>query len=853
MNEYKEKIKSYHIFLFSCLLASLMILNSNNVNNQKQALKSQKQSEEFFSEMMKIRKLSGGNSNTEEVCSRADDDLIDYYKTGDLSKIDLDNDPIECEDKDKSYMKTLIDIVREMADDDSSSNSGDGSRLRNLGSLDTNKLVDYLMRTLPFLIFLVFGVLSIFGWIICCICCCCDCCCCCCCKKESCKVPCFIFTFVFYALCVAISIYGLSQSKKIFVGLANTECSILKFFGQVLDGEIKQERPRWAGIDIIKNLLDQLVSEIDDIKGTAVGSLNGYINNIEDAKRGFHNQMNAASLNFFEDGTCCTYKEKYYKNYNSISTSDFPIDDDYILDVVKNFGKQQSEIEDGKTIYKYLPIGSTLYKWNEEYSIVSGNADRYMSSATGSFSNILSEDNIGRITGPLNDGKENLDKLTKPFTDAEKEFGTLLAKYSGHIDKYGKMSVTIVFSVLMVINLGLAVLMLLIYLFSTKTCAGCCCMRCLFKFCTHILWNVLSLMIIVSFIVGSILGLFGRVGGDMMSLVTYIMSKDNFVSETPLLLNKLGSAKGYIQRCIHDDGNIAAELNLDSDFMQSFDDINTAELQLNNAISEFDELTRHCVAYEDILQQLIGEANIDGSTQLIASRGLETNKQNIKYNEILEKINGATLKNVQWDVRSSNDGSCDSITQTTFFKPNINCRPYDEAQKVDQNPEYLKFANILKEIDQMVEKANNNAEADSVIKTVESLKEQYDDFLGIYTQQLGLFLGIIQQITGIVRDYSGDNDLFSFLNGKFIGTNLKIILKYLKYSLGVDLYTVGVMLIVVGCSLALSVSSTIILIVIINIELKKNMDARAVPNTGMVPENQPNYPQQVISYENNKI
>jgi len=370
-------------------------------------------------------------------------------------------------------------------------------------------------------------------------------------------------------------------------------------------------------------------SEIDDIKGTAVGSLNGYINNIEDAKRGFHNQMNAASLNFFEDGTCCTYKEKYYKNYNSISTSDFPIDDDYILDVVKNFGKQQSEIEDGKTIYKYLPIGSTLYKWNEEYSIVSGNADRYMSSATGSFSNILSEDNIGDITGPLNNGKENLDKLTKPFTDAEKEFGTLLAKYSGHIDKYGKMSVTIVFSVLMVINLGLAVLMLLIYLFSTKTCAGCCCMRCLFKFCTHILWNVLSLMIIVSFIVGSILGLFGRVGGDMMSLVTYIMSKDNFVSETPLLLNKLGSAKNYIQRCIHDDGNIAAELNINSDFMQSFDDINTAELQINNAISEFDELTRHCVTYEDILQQLIGEANIDGSTQLIASQELETNKQNI--------------------------------------------------------------------------------------------------------------------------------------------------------------------------------------------------------------------------------
>ena len=91
----------------------------------------------------------------------------------------------------------------------------------------------------------------------------------------------------------------------------------------------------------------------------------------------------------------------------------------------------------------------------------------------------------------------------------------------------------------------------------------------------------------------------------------------------------------------------------------------------------------------------------------------------------------------------------------------------------------------------------------------------------------------------------------SFLNGKFIATNLKIILKYLKYSLGVDLYTVGVCLIVVGFSLALSVCSTIILIIIINIELKKNMDAKRLANTENVPDIQPNFPQQAITYDKN--
>ena len=71
---------------------------------------------------------------------------------------------------------------------------------------------------------------------------------------------------------------------------------------------------------------------------------------------------------------------------------------------------------------------------------------------------------------------------------------------------------------------------------------------------------------------------------------------------------------------------------------------------------------------------------------------------------------------------------------------------------------------------------------------------------------------------------------FAFLNGKFIGTNLKIILKYLKHSLGGDFFTVGICLVAVGFSLIISISSTILLIVIINISLKENMDAEKTLN-----------------------
>ena len=129
---------------------------------------------------------------------------------------------------------------------------------------------------------------------------------------------------------------------------------------------------------------------------------------------------------------------------------------------------------------------------------------------------------------------------------------------------------------------------------------------------------------------------------------------------------------------------------------------------------------------------------------------------------------------------------------------------------------------------------------------IDELKANYITYLDGYSNILTQFQNIIHSITDLVREYSGEgNNAFSFLNGKFIGTNLKIILKYLKYSLGVDISTVGICLILVGCSLILSISSTILLIVIINIQLKKNMDAKNPPVTG-INEIPANYPQQIF-------
>ena len=162
---------------------------------------------------------------------------------------------------------------------------------------------------LPFIVFLVVAILCIPGWIVCCFCCCC--------KKPCCKIPCFIVTYVFYALIVAVCIYGLTQSNKVFVELTDTECSLLKFFDQFLDGETKQELQRSAGISGITGILNGLYDQIVYLKENTRENLNTKINEISSQKNEFLNEMKTSSLTFYDNDN------NEYKNEYLVPTSDY--------------------------------------------------------------------------------------------------------------------------------------------------------------------------------------------------------------------------------------------------------------------------------------------------------------------------------------------------------------------------------------------------------------------------------------------------------------------------------------------------------------------------------------------------
>ena len=836
-DEKSSKIKPYQMILLSCLLAAFMIINSNNVNYNRDLAKLNKEKGELFDRIINTRRLSSSSSQTysAEICARGSDDLKEYYQTGDPKIIDIDpNEGIKCEDKDKTYMKALINIVRTMADD----TEENGRRnLRNLGGvsdIDQQDLTDYGMRFLPMAVFLVFGILSIFGWIFCCICCCCDCCCCCCLKKTSCKVPCFIFTYVFYGLVVGISLYGLIQSNKIFVSLSDTECSILKFFEQVLNGEIKQSLPRWAGIEGIQGMLQGIDSAISTMSEGTLSGLESDMSSLNGYRLGFNDYMKGVGKNQFYDASDYTiltpYKDTF--EYHELSLSG-----DYIYDFVDKFGRFITDQN------KFTP-GSYLEQWHSEFSTIDGDAYGYVDTALGGFRNILGSDGLEHIQNPIREGRQKLGELTGPFTDANDEIGKMFSNVSESIDKYGKLSVKVIFGALMAMNVALAALMLLICMFSGKSCTSCCCCRCLFKFCTHILWNVLALLMILSFIIGSLIAFLGRFGGDAMGVVSYIMSVENFRGPNTLFLDRLNDAKDYLFECIHNNGDIASLIIEDTSQLNSFSDITRVKSDIQSAMGRFSQIIESPPTYIYLTELLEKQQNYDIATNMIPVTDSQStiNNKNL-INKLNERVPSTERK---WDLGSPNTYECDdsNIPEGATFYPK-KCKPsefnYDQV--------FVENAQAFEKIDYIIDYANNpntGENSNHVRNVIDRLNGEYTQYLRNYNGILRNFLGAVNNIESVIRDYSDPQNAFSFLNGKFIGINLQIILKYLKHSLGGDFFTVGICLCVVGLSLILSISSTIILIVIINIGLKEAIEQNKMinnPGTAVSPfEGVPNMP-----------
>ena len=784
-----RNIKYYHLMLFSIILSLLLIINSNNAKNKRINEKLDKEAEIKFNKILIGRHLESSNfeEGMEKICNKGTDELKDYYLTGALNKLGIDLDNKEENDEIPDYIYSLIDIVK-------SAKGGEG------GSNISGSALEYGKHLKIVVVLLAIAILSIPGWICCCSCCCCNCCCCCCCKKGCCKLPFFIISTILYVLVVIVCIYGLSKSNSIFKGISDTECSILQFFNEVNKGETKEENPKWIGIEGIGHLLDEVKDKITTISEEKLTSIEEQEGKIKTAKQTFEAKLEQNSKNIIDTNT----------NYIEIINDD-SIPFNYRLDITTKevFG------EFNATNRKADPENSFVGYWFKQYSTTAENSEKYIGNATEKFQTILQGDTI---TSNIDELKNSVNEIGDSISEISDGISDGILEYSDYIDNYGKLGFKIYFLVLIVIDALIAILMFLLCFFSGKLCNNCCCCRCIFKVLIHVLWNILALLMFITFLIAFIFVFVGTIGKDLVLVVNYLTTEENLNKEDNELFGEVGKKLGT---CFNGDGNILEALNFNMDDMNSFDKLKDYNSEIEANTEQFTSMKDQNVVYNNIMNELNDRVNLSKLNFSIVSEQNSANPIQYTLSELVNNLNQAVSPEYWQLYCETGETNCHKLNEENVCNvyTNTGSNEYKIGQKIEAIKDLVKNANG-EEIPSRTSFNHNFKDL------TEELNNEYNTFLDEELGALEIFNSTIKDLTGIFDKYVGeDGGVFDFVNCKFIGKNIQVILNNLKNCLGGDLFTVGIWLFIAGCSMALSISFTILLIVIINSSVDDNKKA----------------------------
>ena len=806
----QKKFKSFYII---CLLCFIFIVNSYYLNQKRNTDKEKKGKTSFT--IFEKRFLEGiNNTETKEekyidinqVCSRGSKNLNSYYKSGSISELDIDDEPIKYQDKDNELNKAIIFLLRKYFDFD---NENANNLIKN-GKSDKDNFLIILNNYIPMLIFFCFGLISIFGWIICIVCFCCDCCCCCYCKKAKCFLPIYVFTFLFYILIIITSIIGLIRTNKIFNGLADIECSFLKIFDQFIIGETKDVFPKWIGIDKIIDIFEGLKINILNFDINTIIDLSEKKDKISLKRNEFSKYINNFDNFFYNKGI---YHNNYtisFNNLNSLAQYKY----NYVLDMIKFIG-HKNELEN------FYPNNTFLYEWKKEYSFLSEQADIYINNTKENYDYIIKEKS--RIIESINKTEEALDKLKIPFNKIKDRISEEIVDYSKKIDKYGKIIIKTILISLIIIIIFLAVLISSLNFFFLD----CCICRFLYKIGVHFLWNILALMMILTLTFGSIFSLFGKLGEKGISILSFIVSEENIWDENSLFLHWLDNndTKKYLNICIHGNGNLENEFN-SGNILNSIKNISDILNNVNDINKILNEIKETKPTYNRIQKMIINRTQyLTSEFGLLSVDNYIKGETNITLKNILEKFNSKIAeihKYEIWDINGDKTKICDKNKdflnmENNKFHP-LTCKPIDRDWINNDSTDIIikDYAILISAIVDLVQNLNNE-NSDTFKNKLDKLNIHYNNYLDSYINILNFLEKSITNLIGEIKKEVGKEQIFSFMDGKFIRINIKIILKYLKKNLGKDLFTLGIIFIIIGISLILSISSTILLNIIIKI------------------------------------
>ena len=748
------------------------------------------------------------NSDVNKICSKASDDIQDYFKTYDESKMDLSKTYLKEIDIYPEYIEALIDVME-----------GDGKLKDNF--------FKYLSHAVAASFFLVLGIISIICWLCFGFFCCCNCCCCCCCKKPECKGKILFFSLLFDCIIIFTCLYGIISSNKMFTSFEDVECSFMKFISEISIGENRNDGTEWPGFTKILLTFNNIVNKVEEIKRENKTELDMIYNTKNEKKEKFKN----ASQETYQD--LLDKKDPF---------SDILFDPEYCFHIIQENTINVLDVGALDILYNYGPYTNDekfLYKLNDQYDTITEKAENYLNSAYKSLTNIFKENSIDIFVKEI---KKNIKELRTSIDDIKKKFVKYIVKYGDIIDEKGNYMLMICY--IAVIGLSCLSGISLVTMYSTT--GECCYQKCCFgkgltKTLSHISWNLMSIVMILSFFICGVIFLVSSIGKDLVDVFSVILGKQNIFSRKPIIIGNESSA--YFNVCIHWDGDLPDILGIYSEnfSLYEFDELNKIINNIEDAKLDLETTDLIIKEYRSTIED---RRNLTGVEIFDLNESFSMNLDDMisYYNELLSTVvydmwtMGDTCKDTSYNLIHRPENIDDIVRKEiiddetpkeclNFFewKDGFEKRygtPYVLAYDVTYNTVYKAAAYFVKAVNNITDYINNGTVINLIEEKIDIVEKAYNESIVAELEALDFFNKTIYNMLSVFNNIGDESkSLYSFLHCEFIRNNLLIVFKYLQKAFGGKVQAFGVTFVFASFSMFLSIFFTILEIVILNVSI----------------------------------
>ena len=443
-----------------------------------------------------------------------------------------------------------------------------------------------------------------------------------------------------------------------------------------------------------------------------------------------------------------------------------------------------------------------------------------------------------------------LENLREPLEDIYKKRLSTLNSFNKNYGSKIKIVLYITFGILLLCS---SLLLIILFLIFYKKICDCTCINKLF---IHLLWNILSLFMVISFLFSSIFLLLNILSKEMISSYSYIISPENFNKDNPYILDIFSESKDFLEVCFLKEGNITKNFDLE-ELSYYLNNIIEAKKEIKKYIDIFNNISIKHPSYNYLKSILDNKTEFINDTYIYKFHAISSNNNN--DNDIIEKIKlDAALKLLNDSIGNFNEEKwdkyngdktliCGEGTLNDFIdykdkeKKLLHpwfCEPIDRNWILLYSNNIIKnYALIVSDIIDLLKYANSTKNPgidgfENYFQIINGLKDEYNYYLKNEIDILERLEKNDYELFDIIEKGIGlnNNDSFSFLDGKFIKNNFNILLNNLRNTFGKDIYILYICFILIGFLLIFAISSTLLFLSLINDDKDKNKILKSIIN-----------------------